>query len=191
MKLNFFYKQLLSFIIIGVIPLIIIGSISYIFCTSVLQDSLSKQALSNVLKISEGIDLLTSELGEIIVYLLCEDAQIRKAFQQAPDVDVNYINNRMRTLASKRDVGIFISDTNGMVNFSTREVPEIYNISVNQGQGIFAAADALKNGFIIYPNNRHNNLGDSTVFSLARAIRDLKDRPIGYVIVELSKEHLF
>jgi two-component system sensor histidine kinase YesM len=191
LKLNFFYKQLLSFIIIGVIPLIIIGSISYIFCTSVLQDSLSKQALSNVLKISEGIDLLTSELGEIIVYLLCEDAQIRKAFQQAPDVDVNYINNRMRTLASKRDVGIFISDTNGMVNFSTREVPEIYNISVNQGQGIFAAADALKNGFIIYPNNRHNNLGDSTVFSLARAIRDLKDRPIGYVIVELSKEHLF
>ena len=40
-KLNFFYKQLLSFILIGVIPLIIIGSISYLFLTKVLQDSLS------------------------------------------------------------------------------------------------------------------------------------------------------
>jgi two-component system sensor histidine kinase YesM len=191
LKLNFFYKQLLSFILIGVIPLIIIGSISYLFLTKVLQDSLSKQTLNNVLKIGEGVDLLISELGEIVVYLLCEDVQVRKALLSDPEANIDYINQRVKALAGKRDVRIFISDTTGMVTFSTCEVPEIYDISVNQGQGIFNATDAVKNGFIIYPNNHRHDLGETVIFSLARAIRDLKDRPIGYVIVELEKEHLF
>ncbi|NLY91890.1 MAG: sensor histidine kinase [Firmicutes bacterium] len=189
-SLNFFSKQLLSFILIGVIPVVIIGSISYIYCTNLLQESMSDHTLNNVIKISERIDLFTSELGEIIVYLLCEDAQIRKALQQSPDANLNSINKRITELASRRNVNIYITDTTGMITFSTAPVPDTYDIRINQGKGIFAAADAFKNRFIIYPNNQLNNFDNKIAFCLARAIRDLHDHPIGYVILEVSKEKL-
>jgi two-component system sensor histidine kinase YesM len=190
-KLKIYYKQLFSFILIGVIPVIIIGSIAYVFCTNLLHDSLRDQSLSNVTKISTSLDQLTSELGEIIIYLLCEDQQIRKALQQTSDADFDHINKRIATLASRRTINIFVTDTSGQVNFSTCPVPEIYQVALRHGKGIFAAADGVKNRCIIYPNNHLNQLDDRAAFSLARTIRDLHDRPIGYVIVEVSKECLF
>lgn len=189
-NLSFFTKQLLSFILIGVIPVVVIGCLSYLYCTNLLQESMSDHTLNNVVKISERIDLFTSELGEIIVFLLCEDTQIRKALQQSPEANLASIHKRLTELAGRRNVNIFITDTTGKVTFATAPLPDTYNITKMQGGGIFAAARAFKNRFIIYPNNQRNDYDQKIAFCLARTIRDLHDYPIGYVIVEVSKEKL-
>src|SRR5690554_6965774 len=108
LRMNFFHKQLLLFLCIGIIPLLIVGVITSIFVTDILEDSLRTQAVNHIIKVSDGLDLLVSEFGKIIVYLLCEDEQIRKALVQAPETDYEYIDRRISVLAGKKNTAIYV-----------------------------------------------------------------------------------
>ena len=189
-KLSFFYKLFLSFIAISVIPLLVIGFIAYGLLTNTILDTFSKQAYNSVVKISENIDRLTSEYAEIIFSLLSDDERIREALTGGAIQDYPAIRQKIAVMAGKRNTALYIVNPQGTVVFATHPLPRFYNPALFRNKGLFKPADALKNGAIIYPHNYINGTGDNVVYSIARAIRDRQDRPIGYIIVEIFKSHI-
>jgi two-component system sensor histidine kinase YesM len=189
-KLSFFYKLLFSFIAIGIIPLLLVGLIAYGLLTNTIMDTVSRQAYNSVVKISENIDILTSEYGEIIVSLLSEDERLREALAGKITEDYPVIRQKIAVLAGKRNTALYILNPKGTVVFATHPLPRFYDPVLYRNQGLFQQADALKNGYIIYPHHYVNSIGDNVVYSIARTIRDERDRPIGYIIVEIFKSHI-
>lgn len=190
-KLNLFSKILLSLISISLIPLLVIGVTSNSLLTDILQKSLTNQALSCVAKINDNIDLLVSEYGYIIISLLSEDVIIRKSLKgDCSAAEYREIKEKIQVLAGRKNTSIYLLNSKCKVIFSNRELPVFYSLSFYSNQGIIGEANAIKNGFVIYPTNYTDKDSDMIVFSIARAIRDSRDRPIGYIIIEIFKKHI-
>lgn len=190
LRFNFFSKLLIAFIFIGVIPLIIIGFISYSVLTDSLKNTISDQAYNTVVKISEHIDILNSEYGEIIISLLREDELIRNALIKGTKEDYDVIYKKILVMAGRKNTGFFILNNSGSIIFSTHPLPNFYDPQVNRNRGIFKEMDSKKNGYIIYPHRYINNVGDNIIYSIARSIRDERDHIIGYIIVDIFKSHI-
>jgi two-component system sensor histidine kinase YesM len=190
LRFSFFSRLLMAFIFIGVIPLIIIGFISYSVLTDSLMNTISNQAYNNVAKISEHIDRLNSEYGEIIIYLLKEDELILNALIKGTREDYDVIYKKILVMAGRKNTGFFIINTTGSVIFSTHSLPSHYDPQVNRDRGIFKEMDSKKNGYIIYPHHYTNSSGDNIVYSIGRSLRDEKDHIIGYIIIDIYKTHI-
>ncbi len=190
LRMNFFPKLLLAFILIGIIPLIIIGFITYSFLTNSLKNTISSQASSSVEKISEQIDILNSEFGEIVISVLREDELIRKALIKNTNEDYHVIHRKILEMAGRKNTGIFILNTTGSIVFSTHPLPNFYDPQANRNQGIFKEMDSVRNGYIIYPRHYTNSTGDNIVYNIARSLRDETDRIFGYLIIEIYKSHI-
>ncbi len=189
-RLRFFHKLFIAFVTISIIPLLIVGLIAYSLIVNTTKDTLSTQAYNSVVKISENIDIVTSEYGEIIGSLLAEDERIRQALLGAGKQDDPAIQQKIAILAGKRSTAIYIVNAQGTVAFATHALPKFFNPRLHRNQGIFKEANLLKNGYVIYPHNYINSTGDSVVFCIARAIRDPRDRILGYVMMEVFKSRI-
>lgn len=189
-RLKLFPKILIAFILISIIPLLMIGFISYHVLTDSLKNTISNQAYHSVAKISEQIDVLNSEYGEIIIGLLREDQLIRDALIKGVKEDYAAIYRKISVMAGRKNTAIFIINPTGNIVFSTHPLPDFYDPRFNRNQGIFKEMDAIKNGYIIYPHRYINSSGDNIVYSIARAIRDVTDNILGYIIIDIFKTHL-
>lgn len=189
-KVNYFAKLFLSFSVISIIPILLMGGIAYGLLTTTLQDTVSRQAATTVAKVSENIDILNSEYGEIVIGLIKEDELVRKALLSNDGFDVGAVRRKIAGYASRRNAAIYIVNTRGTLVISTHPATNLYHPMLTAEPELFRRADALKNGYVIYPHNFVNVTGDSVAYIIARAIRDGRDRPIGYIIVEIFKKHL-
>lgn len=189
-KPNFFTKLLGSFLAISIIPLVFIGGISYGLLTRTLQDTVSRQAEKTVAKINENIDILTSEYGEIIISLLREDEQVRRALMSNTGIDTEAIRKKIMIMAGRRNAAIYIVNQTGTLAIATHPMPERFFPNRAIDKNLFQKSNNLKNGYIIYPLTYTNATGDRVAYCIVRAVRDEKDIPIGYIIVEIFKSHL-
>lgn len=189
-KVNYFTKLFLSFSIISIIPLFFMGCIAYGLLTHTLQDSFSRQAAKTVAKIGENIDILNSEYGEIIVPLIREDELVRNVLLFNHTADFNAIRRKLAVYAGRRNAAIYIVNTQGKRVISTDSTSTLDHPKFSTQPEIFHRADALKNGYVIYPYNYINTTGDSVAYVIARAIRNERDLPIGYIIVEIFKSNI-
>lgn len=189
-KVNYFAKLFLSFIVTSVIPLLFVGGIAYGFLTHTLEDSFSRQAEKTVAKISENIDILNSEYGEIVIGLIREDELVRNSLLYHHITDIGAIRRKLEVYAGRRNAAIYIVNTQGTLAISTHPTPDLYNPQLTHEPELFRKADALKNGYVIYPYNYTNSTGDSVAYIIARAVRDERGRPVGYILVEIFKNHI-
>ncbi|HEY8464877.1 MAG TPA: sensor histidine kinase [Bacillota bacterium] len=189
-KINFFTKLFLAFVTISIIPLLFMGGVTSVWLTKTLQDSFTRQAVQTVAKISENIDILTSEYGEIIIGLIREDELVRKALLTGKTTDSEKIRSKLSVFARRRDAVIYLVNSRGTLKICSHPGLDWYNPEFTKEPEIFQRANALKNGYIIYPLNYISLTGDNVVYLIVRAVRDEADRPIGYVLVEIYKTHL-
>ena len=190
-QLNFFYKLLLFFILISLVPLLINAVFSYGFLSNFLRNDLSKSAYIRIAKISQNIDRLIAEYGET-VNLLAKDQAIQEALlrESTADYDRIYREIFLSMAGKKTKTGVYVITERGKAIFATHAIPKLYDVVTYKDWGIFRLANATPDNYVIYAHNYTDSNGDSIVLSLAKAVRDRKGLPIGYVIVEIYKNQL-
>ncbi len=189
MKLNYFYKLLLSFIAIIIVPLLITGIIAYGLLTEILTGNVSRQAYDGIFQISRRIDSFNGELAAIIDDLsrtpALQSAVLRDSF-----ADYQGVYQRLLLLAARRKIGIFILNARGGTVFASHNPPAVYDLAVYNGWGIFREIRAVRQGSVIYGHHYFDQKGNAVVYSLGEAIRDRTGKPLGYIIFDVYKTHI-
>ncbi|TCL65316.1 two-component system sensor histidine kinase YesM [Hydrogenispora ethanolica] len=189
MKLNYFYKLLLSFTAIIIVPLVVTGVIAYGLLTEILTGDASRQAYESIVQISQRIDDLNEELGALIDSL-SRDPAVRSAVLQDSLSDYQSLYQRLSSLGVRHNIGIFVLSAQGRAVFAKNTPPAIYNPTVYQNWGIFRAVHAAKQEPVIYGHHYLNSKGETVVYSLAKAILEARGQIIGYLIFEVSKKQI-
>jgi two-component system sensor histidine kinase YesM len=189
LKLNYFYKLLLSFTAIIIVPLVVTGVIAYGLLTEILTGDASRQAYESIVQISQRIDDLNEELGALIDSL-SRDPAVRSAVLQDSLSDYQSLYQRLSSLGVRHNIGIFVLSAQGRAVFAKNTPPAIYNPTVYQNWGIFRAVHAAKQEPVIYGHHYLNSKGETVVYSLAKAILGARGQIIGYLIFEVSKKQI-
>lgn len=189
MKLNYFYKLLLSFTAIIIVPLLVTGIIAYGLLTEILTGDTGRRAYDVIAQISRQIDDYNSELGELINQL-SRDPGIRTAVLHESLSDDQAIYQRLSSLGVRRNIGIFILSAPGRAVFAKNPPPAIYNRAIYRNWGIFRAIRAAKGDVILYSHHYLNGKGEAIIYSLAKAVWGAGAEPIGYIIFEIYKKQI-
>ena len=189
MKLNFFYKLLLSFTAIIIVPLAVTGVIAYGLLTEILTGDAGTQAYDAVVRISERLDTLNDELSALLERL-GRDPAIRNALRDASLSDNQSIYQRLSSLGIRHNIGIFVIGAQGRVVFAKNPPPALYNPTLYRNWGLFRTVRATGQNVALYSHHYQNGKGETVVYCLAKAVAGPGGEPLGYIIFEVNKEQI-
>jgi two-component system sensor histidine kinase YesM len=188
---SFFHRLLRLLVVVGVLPLFIIGLLTYGFSRELFLEQYSRQALARVNGVAESLDRLVEEYGNIIG-TLAEDAGIREAIAGGLEERRADIEQRIHLLLAGHTFkpSVYVLDRQGRLSFGTGELPAVYNPVRQSGWGIFRAAHEDGPQPKVYAH-RHEAAGGRVVtLSLIRPLADERGEVIGYVIADIYRDDL-
>ncbi|WP_256756917.1 sensor histidine kinase [Cohnella sp. WQ 127256] len=187
-SMSFYYKLLILFIIVGVIPLIIIGSITYGFSKRFFLEQFKQQSYNKLSGISEKFDLLAEEYGGIM-NTLSDLPEVRRALLNKDTSQKKDIEQRIHLLlvGKKYKASIYLLSADGSANFATSELPSIYNPVKYRAWGIFRTAHTVEDKLQVYPHTYEMPGGGKVVLSMIQTIHSSSGDLLGYVIVDFTK----
>jgi two-component system sensor histidine kinase YesM len=190
-KTNSFFHRLLRLLVaVGVLPLFIIGILTYGFSRELFLEQYSRQALGRAGGIAENLDRLAEEYGNIIG-TLADDPGIREAIAGGLEERRADIEQRIHLLLAGRTIkpSVYVLDRQGKLSFGTDPLPAVYN-PVQAGWGIFRVAHEGGPQPKVYAHRHEAAGGRNATLSLIRTIGDDRGETIGYVIADLYRDDL-
>lgn len=188
---SFFHRLLRMLVVVGVLPLFIIGLLTYGFSRELFLEQYSRQALAMVNGIAENLDRLAEEYGDIIG-TLAEDEDIREAIAGGLEERRADIERRIHLLLAGRMIkpSVYVVDRAGRLSFGTDELPAVYNPVRQAGWGIFRVAHEGDSQPKVYAHRHEVAGGRVATLSLIRALGDGPGGTIGYVIADVYRDDL-
>ncbi|SCX81726.1 cache domain-containing sensor histidine kinase [Alkaliphilus peptidifermentans] len=185
----YFYKLLIFFIIVGFIPLFIIGTFLYGFSSRELRNMIYEQTNSYVMQVHDNIDELLKD-NERSIEALYEDEQIRQVLLGKLSKEEAYhdIYEKIYFLmaAKKNKSPVYILNTEGDLIFATHSLVEAYNLKIYSNWGIFRKAVEAEGETVFYGHNYLDSDQNSIVLSMGKAIFH-EGVNIGYIIIDISR----
>lgn len=191
-KKSIFNRLFNSYVLIGIIPILILSISYYWFFTSVFTDTITKQTYANTEAITNNIDSLIQEYKEIINTLSKEPA-IHNAIIHGSinsDIQQEISIKSYLSLASKHNkASLYIVDTKGNTVFSTHPLPNHYDVKKHSNWGIFRKANNSYDA-VTDANKYTHPSGDTVAIGVIKAIRDQGGTPKGYIIIDIYRKHI-
>ena len=188
---SFFHRLLRLLVVVGVLPLFIIGVLMYGFSRELFLEQYSRQAQARVGGIAENLDRLAEEYGNIIG-TLADDPGIREAIAGGFEERRADIEQRIHLLLAGRTIkpSVYVLDRRGRLSFGTDALPAVYNPVRQAGWGIFRAAHEDGPQPKGYAHRHESAGGRDATLSLIRTIEGEQSDIIGYVIADLYRDDL-
>ena len=188
---SYFGRLFLHYIILSVLLVALTGLLILASSSASVQSGMLEQTRSGVRAVAESLDALLGRSAEVIRELAA-DATVR-AYLESPDAATRYEVARILYLSNVNFRGgvtthvVRISD-GGIV--STGEVspvfaPENYNETFTLFKRILSSDDVA-----VYTTVKGIRMLRDTRVILAKAVRDDRGEPLGYVAVEVSRDAL-
>lgn len=189
--ISFYSKLLLFFLLVSVIPLLIIGAITYGFSKRFFQEQYSMQTQQKVAAISERFDLLAEEYRTILG-TLSDLPEARQALISGDDHQRKNIEQRMHLLLAgkKHKPALYIIRADGSLHFSTSPLPAMYYPQKHRGWGIFRTAHRQEGEMQVYPQTYEAPGRGRVVLSLVQTVHSSSGAVLGYMIVDVTRSHL-
>jgi len=187
---SFFHKLLVLLVTVGVLPLFIIGILTYGFSRELFLEQYSRHALERVQVIADNLERLVEEHG-MIIHALAEDPEIRRALAEGTADRQADIEQHIHLLLSGRNIkpSVYVLDRTGSLSFGTGELPRSYNPVRHADWGIFRIA--REGGGETRPYaHRFSGEDGGAVFSLIRALTDEDGDITGYIIADTERDAL-
>jgi len=193
MKKSFplFYKLLISFIVCGIIPLIIISILIYGLSVRFINDMIYEQTRLNLTNMHQELNVILKDYEDIMITLQSDETIMNALSNDLTKNNENKIYEKIYD-ALKNRTGkppLYILNTTGDVIFSTNPLPHIYETGIKNNWGIFREVTQGNDGTTtIYPQKINYEEGKSSLLSMGRKILDSKGNPIGYVIIDVYRD---
>lgn len=192
MKKSFplFYKLLLSFIVCGIIPLIIISFLIYGLSVKFINDMVYEQTYLNVSSMHHELNGILKDYESIMKTLEKNEIIIDALSKVELNINDNKIYEEIYS-ALKDQSGkppVYIINTSGDIVFSTNPLPHIYEVGVKNNWGIFRETLQSDHSTSIYPQKIEYPEGLSTLLSLGRNIYNEEGKHIGYIIIDVKRD---
>jgi len=191
-----FAKLLISFLVVGILPIIFSG-----FAYRAVSSRLLIQDTGN--RIYKSTSLVSFRLDEILDdnSRIIEDIESDNSFAALFDADRGCVltdkdkadlYNRIYMYLGDKDpkVGVYVMDADGINILSTKVLPEEYNPVKNKNWGIFRKSDSGKSDIIYYSHMLQNKDENARVLSICKTVY-IQNIIVGYIIVDLYQEHFF
>jgi len=188
LKQSFFKKLLMSFMLTGVLPVIILGFFAHSFTYSLPIKKLEQESLTKAKVQQKAIEEM-AENYKAIISQLSQDVQLQSLMlsKNFGEYDNNFIYQKMYTLLSGRinDVYVYVIGTDGDFMISTVPGVEKYDYKKYKDWGIFRKLKENKEAFV-YPNRYNSIDGKNISMSVAKSIL-VNGEVIGYIILEIPR----
>ena len=195
MKRNnfFFHKLFISFILCGLIPLLIITATLYGFAVNFVRDMIYDQTYRNISIAHDKINSLFQEYDEIIEKLH-KDEIILDVLSGEISMEDN--SNRVYEQIYSALEGVvdkpplYILGREKEVKFYTYPLPDSHEIAMKYNWGVFREADGALGKTVFYPQKIKYSMGQNTVLTISRSIYNNEGNCIGYIVIDVFREKL-
>ena len=189
-----FFKLLVSFLLIGILPLFLSGFAYYAVSQKILVDDTGKRTYESIGFVSSLLDGMINENSSIITNIE-SNIIFKKVFnlsekETLKSSDTALVYNSIYQLLDDKapKVGIYVMNTLGTVILSNKQIPEEYDPVKYKNWGVFRKANTAKNEIVIYPYRMYEKDRRERVLSLSKAVFS-GNNIVGYIIVDLYQEH--
>jgi two-component system sensor histidine kinase YesM len=191
-----FFKLLVTFLLIGIIPLILAVSVYYVASNKLLIQDTGAKTFESIKFVSTLLDRMIRENG-IIFETIESEKSFAKIFNSENSNTLNnsdkaLLYNTIYLLLDEKfpKPGIYVMDSSGVNIFSNKKIPKEYDPVKYKHWGIFRKASAARGEIVVYPYKMYERKRSARVLSLGKAVYS-GDNVIGYIIVDLYQEHFY
>lgn len=185
---SFFFKLLASYLLAGVLPVVILGIFATVFTYTLPIRKLENQSMQMAYKSLDSLEeMLRGYQNTLEIFARDEKVQEVLASESAGREDIKVIYQRMFTLLSGKvtDSDLYLIRANG--DFLISAIPDnrAYDGKSKKGWGIFRELDENAHAFI-YPNRYTTGDGKDIALSVVKRIT-VDDQTAGYAILDIPK----
>ena len=195
---RYFSRLFLSLLLIGVLPLLVIGPVAY-FLTRNLMLERTRQS-SN-----EATGLLAIQTQSLIdeYQLVIDTIERERVFSQVFSASSNQsgrisledktsMYDTLYLLLSGKAIkaGIYVLDGSGSPQLHTNEVPDEYQLEKYINWGVLRKARLAGGATIAYHHKMQPGESLQRVMSMAKCVLSNEGEILGYIIIDLYREHV-
>ncbi len=188
-KRSFFAKLFICFAFISIVPVAVLGTLTYTISSNVAMRNLEFQAGSTVNNATSNLERTMDEYKSALSYF-CTDHEIVRLVgaDRITQTDSTNIYQRMYILLAGKStkVAMHLIKADGSFQISTSVIPEVYNIKNHQDWGVFRKLNESA-GTIAYSNRYVSQTGKNYCMAVAHSIQ--KDgKTIAYAIIDIPAD---
>ena len=189
-----FAKLLISFLVVGILPVIFAGFAYRTVSSRLLIQDTGNRTYKSTSLVSLRLDEILDDNSRVIDDIASDNAFSilfdKNAGAVLTDKDKAELYNRLYMFLGDKAprTGVYVMDAEGLNILSTKVLPEEYDPVKNKNWGIFRKADSRNGSKIFYSHMLQNKNRDARVLSICKAVEH-QGEIAGYIIVDLYQEH--
>lgn len=188
-KLSFFAKLFICFAVISIVPVAVLGTLTYIISSNVSMRNVEYQAMKTVDNATSSLDRTIGEYESALSYF-CADIETIKMISadQVTENSRTSIYQKMYILLAGKStkVAMHLIKADDSFRLSTSVIPEVYNIKNHSNWGVFRKINA-SNDAVTYSNRYISKTGKSYSMAVAHSIKN-DGNIIAYAIIDIPAD---
>ncbi len=188
-KFSFFAKLFVSFTVISIVPILILGTLTYTISSRVSMNNLESQATDTIDKATASLERTIDEYKSAISYF-CNDKEMIdmiSADNVTEDSHTSIYQKMFIMMAGKpTTVAMHLIKADGTFSLSTSVIPEEYNVKNHSDWGVFRKLNKTDTT-VVYSNRFVSQNGKNYCMAIAHNIRS-NGKIIGYIIVDIPAD---
>lgn len=188
-KRSFFAKLFICFALISIVPVTVLGTLTYAISSNVSMRNLEFQAGNTVNNATSNLERTIGEYETALSYFCTDHEIIRLAgADRITQTDSTSIYQRMYILLAGKStkVAMHLIKADGSFQVSTSVIPEVYNIKNHKDWGVFRKLNESV-GTIAYSNRYVSQNGKSYCMAVAHSIQK-NGKTIAYAIIDIPAD---
>lgn len=189
-KISFFAKLFICFALISIVPVVILGTLTYTISSNVSMGNLENQVENTVKKATSNLEHTIEEYKSALSYFCTDDEVVRLAGadHNITEDDSTGIYQRMYMLLAGKStkLAMHFIKADGSFQISTSEIPKIYSVKNHRNWGVFRRLNE-SNDAVVYSNRYVSQYGRDYSMAVAHSIK--KDgKAIAYAIIDIPAD---
>lgn len=188
-KISFFSRLFICFAVISIVPVVVLGTLTYTISSNVSMRNVEDQSYKTVHNATVSLDRVIGEYRSALSYFCTDDDMINQVSSSTiTQANRTSIYQKMYILLAGKStkVAMHLIKADGSFQLSTSDIPDVYNIRNHSDWGVFRKLNASP-GTVTYSNHYISKSGKSYCMAVANSI--MKDgKVIAYAIIDIPSD---
>jgi len=188
-KISFFAKLFICFAVISIVPVALLGTLTYIISSNVSMRNVEYQAMNTVNNATSSLERTVGEYKSALSYF-CTDNEIINMIStnQVTESSRTSIYQKMYILLAGKStkVAMHVIKADGTFQISTSVIPEVYTLKNHSDWGVFRKIN-LTDDTVTYSNRYVSQTGKSYSMAVAHSIKQ-HGEIVAYAIIDIPAD---
>jgi two-component system, sensor histidine kinase YesM len=188
-KISFFSRLFICFAVISIVPVVVLGTLTYTISSNVSMRNVEDQSYKTVHNATVSLQRIIGEYRSALAYFCTDDDMIRQVSSSTiTQANRTSIYEKMYILLAGKatKVAMHLIKADGSFQLSTSDLPDVYNIRNHSDWGVFRKLNESA-GTIGYSNHYVSKSGKSYCMAVASSIKS-DGKVIAYAIIDIPSD---